>query len=147
MARARPSKERSPWNFREPSRNSRPNRQLTIRRTTITMSTTLIRPGDRTEADSRLLTQTKRTMRIAGENLKVTIDDLVVNYDDNGPVYAPPVVFIHGTPFNKSIWDLQTEALKSNYRVISYDLRGHGDTKGPNQDLSIDAFTEDLVKF
>jgi len=86
-------------------------------------------------------------MRIAGENLKITTDDLVVNYDDNGPVYAPAVLFIHGTPFNKSMWDLQSEALKSNYRVISFDLRGHGDTKGPSGELSIDIFTEDLVRF
>jgi 3-oxoadipate enol-lactonase len=86
-------------------------------------------------------------MRIAGENLKVNIDDLVVNYDDNGPVFAPAVLFIHGTPFNKSMWDLQSEALKSNYRVIGFDLRGHGNTKGAAPELSIDVFTEDLIRF
>lgn len=86
-------------------------------------------------------------MRIAGENLKITIEDLIVNYDDNGPVYAPAVVFVHGTPFNKSIWDLQMEALKSNYRVVSYDLRGHGVTKGGAPADSIGRFTEDLIRF
>ena len=86
-------------------------------------------------------------MRIAGENLKITIDDQIVNYDDNGPVYAPVVLFVHGTPFNKSIWDLQMEALKSNYRVISYDLRGHGDTKGGGAGGSVETYTEDLIRF
>jgi 3-oxoadipate enol-lactonase len=85
-------------------------------------------------------------MRTSGENLQITVNDLTVNYDDNGPVFAPAVVFIHGTPFNKSVWDLQAEALKSNYRVITYDLRGHGGTTGDNsRPLSIDLFTEDLV--
>jgi 3-oxoadipate enol-lactonase len=86
-------------------------------------------------------------MRLAGENLKININDIVVNYDDNGPVYAPAIIFIHGTPFNKTFWDLQTEALKSNFRVVTYDLRGHGDTKGPAADLSIDTFTDDLIEF
>lgn len=87
-------------------------------------------------------------MRISGENLNITINDLNVNYDDNGPVFAPAVIFIHGTPFNKSVWDLQAEALKSNYRVITYDLRGHGKTTGgANNPLTIDVFTEDLIRF
>jgi 3-oxoadipate enol-lactonase len=86
-------------------------------------------------------------MRNSGENLKMTINDLNVNYDDNGPVFAPAVIFIHGTPFNKSVWDLQAEALKSNYRVITYDLRGHGKTTGgEKKPLSIDVFTDDLIR-
>lgn len=89
----------------------------------------------------------RQNMRIAGENLKIQVNDLVVNYDDNGPVYAPAIVFVHGTPFNKSIWDLQAEALKSNYRVVAYDLRGHGETKGPSSDLSVELLTEDLLAF
>jgi 3-oxoadipate enol-lactonase len=86
--------------------------------------------------------------RVSGENLKVSTGDLVVNYDDNGPVYAPPVLLVHGTPFNKSIWDLQAEALKSNYRVITYDLRGHGATvSSSDKKLSVGLFTEDLIAF
>src|SRR5688572_15272655 len=119
----------------------------TLPGTIITMNTMPIHPGGRTLTESRIFTPTKRTMRIAGENLKVNIAELVVNYDDNGPVFAPAVLFIHGTPFNKSMWDLQSEALKSNYRVISFDLRGHGDTKGPASDLSIEGLTEDLIRF
>jgi hypothetical protein len=56
--------------------------------------------------------------RVSGDNLKAAVNDIIVNYDDNGPLFAPPVIFIHGTPFNKSVWDLQAEILKSNYRVI-----------------------------
>jgi 3-oxoadipate enol-lactonase len=84
--------------------------------------------------------------RTTGENLKLSTGDLVVNYDDNGPVYATPVVFIHSTPFNKGIWDLQAETLKSNYRVIAYDLRGHGGTVSTSSEpCSIGQFTEDLM--
>jgi pimeloyl-ACP methyl ester carboxylesterase len=85
-------------------------------------------------------------MRASGENIKIELDrDLTVNYDDNGPVYAPAVIFIHGSPFNKSVWDLQTEVLKNNYRVITYDLRGHGGSTGSAGSFSIDVFTTDLI--
>jgi 3-oxoadipate enol-lactonase len=85
-------------------------------------------------------------MRTSGENIKIQLGNgLIVNYDDNGPVFAPAVIFIHGSPFNKSVWDLQTEALKNNYRVISYDLRGHGETAGTSDDLSIGVHSADLI--
>jgi 3-oxoadipate enol-lactonase len=34
----------------------------------------------------------------------------------------PVIIFIHGFPFNKSMWNKQVEALKENYRVIAYDV-------------------------
>lgn len=39
-----------------------------------------------------------------------------------------PVVLLHGYPFNRSMWREQVEALSRNYRVITPDLRGHGET-------------------
>ena len=47
-------------------------------------------------------------------------------YDDVGK--GPVVVLIHGYPFNRSMWTDQVAALKSHYRVLAVDLRGHGDT-------------------
>jgi 3-oxoadipate enol-lactonase len=108
------------------------------------MNMTIIRPGDKHSINNKQI----KKMRTPGDNLKININDLSVNYDDNGPVYAPAVVFIHGTPFNKGIWDLQAEALRNNYRVITYDLRGHGGTTGGNiEDMSIDDLTDDLIGF
>lgn len=86
-------------------------------------------------------------MRISGENIKLAGPGYTVNYDDFGPVFAPAVIFIHGFPFDKSTWSLQLELLKSNYRVIAYDIRGHGGSTGGDSDLSIDLFVEDLLSF
>src|SRR4051812_41580832 len=85
-------------------------------------------------------------MRIAGENIKINENSLVINYDDYGPIYAPAVVFIHGFPFNKSMWHMQSEALKSNYRVISYDIRGFGDSTSPFNNHSLETLTGDLIQ-
>jgi len=80
-----------------------------------------------------------------GNNIKRTINDLTVSYNDEGPDGAPIIIFIHGFPFNKSMWNRQTEALKGDYRVISYDIRGFGDSDAGNSDFSIDLFVSDLL--
>ncbi|MFC6826170.1 alpha/beta fold hydrolase [Halopelagius fulvigenes] len=43
-----------------------------------------------------------------------------------GPPDAPPIVFVHGTVFNRTMWAPQREALSEEYRVIVPDLPGHG---------------------
>jgi len=84
-------------------------------------------------------------MRATGRNIELTIDNLVVNYDDEGDEKAPAIIFIHGFPFNKSMWDMQVEALKDNYRVIAYDIRGHGNSDAGDEEFSIDLFVNDLL--
>ena len=84
-------------------------------------------------------------MRQAGKNLKITVNNLAVCYNDEGWDNAPVIVFIHGFPFNKSMWDPQAEALKDNYRVLAYDIRGHGDTEEGMEDFTIDLFVSDLA--
>ncbi len=39
-----------------------------------------------------------------------------------------PVVLLHGYPFNRSMWREQAEALSTNFRFITPDLRGHGES-------------------
>jgi len=42
---------------------------------------------------------------------------------------GPLVVLMHGGIANRSIWRPQVEALRHDYTVLTYDLRGHGDTR------------------
>ncbi|MFG3140017.1 alpha/beta fold hydrolase [Streptomyces sp. NPDC048211] len=57
-------------------------------------------------------------------------DGTVLAYDDLGPAgEKPPVVLVHGHPFNRTMWQPQTEALvTAGYRVVVPDLRGYGDS-------------------
>jgi pimeloyl-ACP methyl ester carboxylesterase len=41
------------------------------------------------------------------------------------------VVLIHGVGMNQSVWAPQVEALTARYRVIVYDMLGHGDSALP----------------
>ncbi len=86
-------------------------------------------------------------MREIGNNIEITVNDLTVSYNDEGPNGAPVIIFIHGFPFNKSMWNKQLEALKENYRVIAYDVRGHGNSDAGTGDFSIDLFADDLLGF
>ena len=46
--------------------------------------------------------------------------------DVAGPADAPPVVLVHGTVFNRTMWAPQRDALSEEYRVVAPDLPGHG---------------------
>src|SRR5580698_2989950 len=44
---------------------------------------------------------------------------------------GPPVVLLHGLACGKRMWFHQIRALRRHFRVITYDLRGHGQTDAP----------------
>ena len=85
-------------------------------------------------------------MRRSGNNIIITINNLTVSYSDHGPDDAPVIIFIHGFPLNKSMWDVQVEALKENYRVIAYDIRGHGNSDPGIDEFFIELFVNDLLR-
>lgn len=84
-------------------------------------------------------------MRNPGENIKITVNNQTVSYNDEGPDDAPVIIFIHGFPFDKSTWNRQVEALENNYRVIAYDVRGHGGSDAGKEDFTIELFVSDLL--
>ena len=85
-------------------------------------------------------------MRCIGNNNNITINNLTVSYSDHGPDDAPVIIFIHGFPLNKSMWNIQVEALKENYRVIAYDIRGHGNSDPGIDEFFIELFVIDLLR-
>jgi pimeloyl-ACP methyl ester carboxylesterase len=77
------------------------------------------------------------------------IDGLVVHYTAQGPENAPVILLLHGFASSSLTWaDWQTD-LKSDYRVISADLPGHGLTRNrDDQYLSSEGlaqYVDDLV--
>jgi len=85
-------------------------------------------------------------MRCIGNNIGIVINNLTVSYSDQGPDDAPVIIFIHGFPLNKSMWDIQVETLKKNYRVITYDIRGHGNSDPGMDEFFIELFVNDLLR-
>jgi 3-oxoadipate enol-lactonase len=58
---------------------------------------------------------------------KTRVNNIQIAYDDIGS--GPAVVLIHGYPFNRSMWTEQVAALADRYRVVTLDLRGHGESE------------------
>jgi 3-oxoadipate enol-lactonase len=77
---------------------------------------------------------------------KTQINNISINYSDRGPKNSLNLLFIHGFPFNKNMWDKQAELLSKEYRVITYDVRGHGESDFGNEDFSIELFVKDLIE-
>jgi len=86
-------------------------------------------------------------MRYSGSNINLMVNDMQVNYTDLGPDEAPVIIFIHGFPLDMSMWNSQVEVLKDQFRVITYDIRGHGSSDTGNDPFSIDLFVDDLIRF
>ncbi len=79
-------------------------------------------------------------------SLWTVVNNISISYNDIGEG-SIPVIFLHGYPFDKSMWKLQLESLKSTNRVIAIDIRGFGKSTDEETNLSIDLFAEDLVLF
>lgn len=79
------------------------------------------------------------------QKIKLKEKNAAISYYDVGHDVAPVIIFIHGFPFHKSMWDLQLSALKDKYRIIAYDVRGHGDSDAGEKEFSIELFANDLI--
>jgi len=56
----------------------------------------------------------------------IQISGVQIAYDDVGS--GPALVLMHGYPFNRSMWSEQVAALRDTHRVVTPDLRGHGES-------------------
>lgn len=62
-----------------------------------------------------------------------------------GPEDAPTIVLVHGWTCAIEFWTLQIQALQDEFRIVAYDLRGHGKSApSSGGDYSIDAYRDDL---
>ncbi len=55
-----------------------------------------------------------------------------------------PIVFIHGFPYDHTMWDKQINELKSNYFCVTYDIRGLGQSPIGDGQYTIESFVDDL---
>ncbi len=81
-----------------------------------------------------------------GYNLTTHINNFDLSYDDVGEG-AIPIIFLHGFPFDKTMWAGQLEFLKSGYRAIACDIRGFGASHDEASYLTINLFADDLIVF
>ena len=81
-----------------------------------------------------------------GHDLAIPVNGFQLSYDDVGEGMIP-IVFLHGFPFDKTMWQLQIDFLEPSFRLIACDIRGFGKSKDEESPLSIDLFADDLIQF
>ena len=60
---------------------------------------------------------------------------------------GPTLVLLHGFPLDQSVWTQQRAELSPKFRVLTPDLRGHGNSPGFQESTSIDAMADDVISF
>lgn len=73
------------------------------------------------------------------------LHDLSIVYEDTGPATRSPVVFLHGFPLNRHMWNPQWEAYAKTYRLLRFDQRGHGETGPGDGQFTIEFMVDDLI--
>jgi 3-oxoadipate enol-lactonase len=73
----------------------------------------------------------------------VHLGDIDTSYELTGA--GDPVVLVHGLGSSGRDWELQVPALADRYRVLTYDVRGHGSTSKPRGPYSVAQFAKDLA--
>jgi 3-oxoadipate enol-lactonase len=76
--------------------------------------------------------------------MKTIANSLSVDYDLVGPEDAPVFMFSHALAANKDMWAPQAAALAGRYRVLRYDIRGHGGSQVPPGPYTFGQLVEDV---
>ena len=58
-------------------------------------------------------------------------DGVEIHYEAHGPTSAPPILLSHGYGATSRMWDGQVAAFADRYRLVLWDMRGHGQSGDP----------------
>lgn len=70
------------------------------------------------------------------------VNDLTVWLE--GSRKKPTIIFVHGFPYDHTMWHNQIDALKDEYYCVSYDLRGLGKSKPGEGQTTMEMHVDDL---
>lgn len=75
--------------------------------------------------------------------MRAIINGTELAFSDQGR--GTPVVFLHACPLSREMWTPQVRALARECRIITIDLRGHGESGTVRGPLSLDDFADDAA--
>ncbi len=76
--------------------------------------------------------------------MKTRANGIEINYEIHGKESAPWLVLSHSLACSVRMWDPQIAALKSDYRILAFDTRGHGATEAPQGAYTLEMLADDL---
>ena len=63
-----------------------------------------------------------------------------------GSPERPPLVLVHPIGADHSLWDKVVPLLTQQWRILRYDIRGHGGTQSPARDTTVEDLAADLLQ-
>ena len=75
--------------------------------------------------------------------MKISVNDISMNYTFDGPADAPVVTMSHSLATDRGMWDPTVPALTSRFRVLRYETRGHGQTAAPRGAYTLEQLADD----
>ncbi len=76
--------------------------------------------------------------------MDVEVNGLNISYEIEGPEEAQVIVFSHCLAANMKLWQYQLPEFKDRFRVLTYDIRGHGSSSAPEEAYSMFGLAEDV---
>lgn len=70
------------------------------------------------------------------------VNNIELDYEDYGE--GPVLMLLHGLGSTKKDWDAQVPFFSKTHRVVTLDLRGHGNSTKPIDDYGVALMTEDV---
>ena len=77
--------------------------------------------------------------------MKASVNGIEINYEISGKEGAPWLVLSHSLACSVRMWDPQVEAFQSRFRILNYDMRGHGATSAPQGPYTLDMLADDIL--
>ena len=74
--------------------------------------------------------------------MKKMINELSVFLEGNSKNKS--IIFVHGFPYDHTMWDAQVDELSKNYFCVAYDIRGLGVSPVGDGQFTMESFVDDL---
>ncbi|MDX2446284.1 MAG: hypothetical protein QNK29_03695, partial [Desulfobacterales bacterium] len=77
--------------------------------------------------------------------MKVKINGVGINYEISGEENGAVIMLSHSLGCNLEMWEPQVAMLEKSFRVLRYDMRGHGKSEAPEGKYTFEMLGEDAV--
>ena len=77
--------------------------------------------------------------------MKAKVNGTELYYELHGAEGAPWLIFSHSLACTVRMWDPQIAAFKDRYRILAYDMRGHGQSAAPAGPYTLDMLADDVL--
>ena len=77
--------------------------------------------------------------------MKAKVNGSELYYEVSGKESAPWLVLSHSLACTVRMWDPTVAAFKERYRILNYDMRGHGQSAAPKGPYTLDMLADDAL--